>query len=202
MRRSALLGTMTLPTILLLGGCSGLGKFFGDTITIPGMNPNLPFGVSENTDRSRGEKFDEAPILPDSGNVWPGPPQALPTLNDVSRDQGSDLSSGTGSSSSGSPPQGGHGGNAMHDGGSMSLGEGDQVAHGATSGADSFSGGGVLSDHIPDASSQYRTKPAPGKDGGKGGGKDGGNIVIPNGDGTSTVISPDGTVKTVNGTPK
>jgi hypothetical protein len=165
MRRSALLGTMMLPTILLLGGCSGLGKFFNDTITLPGMNPTMPSGVSENVDRSRGQTFDEAPILPEPGNVWPGPPQGLPTLNDVSREQGSDLSNGTGSSSSGSSPQIGPGGNAMHDGSSMSLGEGDQVAHGAISGADSFSGGGTLGDQVPDASSRYHTKPAPGKDG-------------------------------------
>ncbi len=193
MRRSALLGTMTLPTILLLGGCSGLGKFFGDTITLPGMNPNLPSGVSENVDRARGMKPDQAPILPDAGDVWPGPPQPLPTLNDVSREQGQDLSGAMPGAMLGAR-LGRHAGPALHDGGSMSLGESDSIARGATAGADSFSGGGVLEDHLPDASSRYRSKPA--------GNKGGSDIVIPNGDGTSTVIGPDGSVKTVKGTPR
>ena len=197
MRRSALLGTMMLPTILLLGGCSGLGKFFGDTITLPGMNPNIPSGVSENTDRARGQKLDEAPILPESGNVWPGPPQPLPTLNDVSRQQSDDLSGAMPGGHAGPAMTGGSAGSSMHDGGSMSMGESNAISHGAATGADSFSGGGVLDDHVPDASQHYRSKPP-----GGGGGKSGGDIVIPNGDGTSTVIGPDGTVKTVKGTPK
>jgi len=192
MRRTALLGTMVLPT-LLLGGCSGLGNFFGDTITLPGMNPNLPFGISENTDRARGHQPEEPPILPDAGNVWPGPPQPLPSLNQVSRQQGDALSGGLGRT----------GGPAMHDGGSMSMGENDSVSRGALSGADSFSGGGGAGTSAPggptpgdrtlDASSRYRVKTAPGK---------GDSIVIPNGDGTSTVIGPDGSVKTVKGAPK
>src|ERR1700712_975911 len=182
MRRSALLGTLMLPTILLLGGCSGLGKFFGDTITLPGMNPNLPSGVSENTDRARGQKLDEAPILPEPGNVWPGPPQPLPTLNDVSREQGNDLSGAmTGGGHGGASA---HGGPAMHDGGSMSMGEGNAISNGVTPGADSFSGGGVLDDHVQDDSQRYRSRAAGSGSGGKGGG----DIVIPNGDGTSTVI--------------
>ena len=92
MRLTALLGTTMFPTVLLLGGCSGLGKFFGDTITIPGMNPNLPYGVSENNDRARGLKPAEPPILPEPGNMWPGPPQSLPTLNQASHEQGEALS--------------------------------------------------------------------------------------------------------------
>lgn len=190
MRRSALLGTMTLPAILLLGGCSGLGKFFNDTITLPGMNPNLPYGLSENINRSKGRQPEEAPILPEPGNVWPGPPQPLPSLGQASRQQGESLS--------GSIPGGG--GSAMHDGGSMSMGEKDAISNGATSGADSFSGAGAGGENAgggggnaPDVASRYRMKPQSAK---------GDSIVIPNGDGTSTVIGPDGTVKTVRGTPK
>ncbi len=174
MRRSCLLGTMTMTVLLLLGGCSGLGKFFSDTITLPGMNPNLPFGLSENTDRARGRMPDEAPILPEPGNIWPGPPKPLPTLSDVSRLQGGEVSGDL------------KGGDAMHDGGSMSMGEHDSIAHGV-SGADSFSGGG-LDAPAPDAASRQRTRPRGGQ---------GGSITIPNGDGTSTVVEPDGTVKTV-----
>ena len=184
MRRSCLLDTMMMTVVLLLGGCSGLGKFFSDTITLPGMNPNLPFGLSENTDRARGQLPEEAPILPESGNIWPGPPQPLPTLSDVSRFQGGALS---GDLKAGDLK----GGDAMRDGGSMSMGEHDSIAHGVT-GADSFSGGG-LDAPAPDAATRRRTKPEAGQ---------GGSITIPNGDGTSTVIEPDGTVKTVKTPPK
>ena len=187
MRLTALLGTTMFPMVLFLGGCSGLGKFLGDTITLPGMNPTMPFGVSENSDRARGQRPAESPILPEPGNVWPGPPQPLPTLNEASHEQGNALSGGIGQGGGGQ-----NGGASMHDGGSMSLGESQSVSHGADPGADSFSGGApgasALGDHVPDASSRYRVKPTAGK---------GGAIVIPNGDGTSTVIDPDGTVKTV-----
>ena len=196
---------MVLPTVLFLGGCSGLGKFFGDTITLPGMNPNLPYGTSENIDRSRGQKFDEAPILPESGNVWPGPPQPLPTLTDVSRQQGNGLGGNGlgGNLQGGIPGLGGPSGNngpALRDGGSMSMGESDSVARGALpapdnlSGADSFAGGGTLDNNGPgNGAPPSRTRAAPAQ---------GTPIIIPNGDGTSTVISPDGTVKTVKGVPK
>ena len=192
MRLARLLGTTMLPAVLFLGGCSGLGKFLGDTITIPGMNPNLPYGVSENSDRSRGLQPATRPILPEPGNMWPGPPQPLPTLNQASHEQAGELSGSLGHADAA----------PMHDGGSMSMGENDAISRGATSGADSFSGGApgasaagtsALGDHVPDASSRYRVKMAPGK---------GDSIVIPNGDGTSTVIGPDGTVKTVKDAPR
>lgn len=195
MRLTALLGTMMFPTVLFLGGCSGLGKFLGDTITLPGMNPTMPFGVSENADRARGQQPAEPPILPNPGNVWPGPPAPLPSLNQASHAQGDALSGSLGQA----------GGASMHDGGSMSMGENQSISRGAISGADSFSGAAPgasapgapgdrgSGDHVPDASSRYRVKMTPGK---------GDSIIIPNGDGTSTVIGPDGTVKTVKGTPK
>ena len=73
----------------------------------------------------------------------------------------------------------------------MSMGEGDAIAHGAVSPSDSFSGGGVPS-QVPDASSRFQMRNGPAN----------GSVVIPNGDGTSTVIGPDGSVKTVKGTPR
>ncbi len=193
MRRSALLGTL-----LLLSGCSGLGHFFQDTVRVPGQNPNATTGVSENLLRSRGEKPSEDAILPQDGNVWPGPPQPLPTLSDVTRSGGQnagDLLGGTG----GTLPRGG----------SMSLGEQTQIHGGAPTNESGFSGGS-LSDSVPDPAVRFRAQhpeaPNGGNNGGAGSGGAGAgagsNIVIPNGDGTSTVISPDGTVKTVKGTPK
>ncbi len=202
MRRSALLGTL-----LLLSGCSGLGHFFQDTARIPGQNPNATTGVSENLLRSRGERPSEDAILPQQGNVWPGPPQPLPTLSDVSRNGGQnagDLLGGTG--------------NTLPRGGSMSLGEQNQIQGGAPTNESGFSGG-ALSDSIPDPAVKFRSQhpqspsgsnagsnagsSGTGSSGGSSSGTGAGtNIVIPNGDGTSTVISPDGTVKTVKGTPK
>lgn len=197
MRRSALLGTL-----LLLSGCSGLGHFFQDTVSVPGQNPNATTGVSENLLRSRGEKPPEDVILPQNGNVWPGPPQPLPTLSDVSRNGGQnagDLLGGTG-------------GGTMPRGGSMSLGEQSQIHGGAPTDESGFSGGS-LSDSVPDPAVRFRAQHPQVPVGGSGsansgsgnasgGGGAGSDIVIPNGDGTSTVISPDGTVKTVKGAPK
>ena len=200
MRRYGWRGTLMIPP-LLLSGCSGLGKFFGDTITLPGMNPNLPYGLSETSERAEGRSPPESPILPEPGNIWPGPPQPLPTLSDVSRTQGNGLG-----------PMPGYGGSSMHDGGSMSMGESDMIAHGAPPGGNTggnmggnvggnvggFSGGGgrgggPADGTVPDAAGGLRIKNAPG------GTKP---IIIPNGDGTSTVIAPDGTVKTVKDAPK
>ncbi len=205
MRRSALLCRLVLPSVLLLGGCSGLGKFFHDTVTLPGMNPNLPSGLSENKIRSEGHRFDEAPLLPERGNVWPGPPQPLPTLSDVSKEQGDGLGGGSGGGSR-SPLSGGAPG--LRDGGSMGMGENDAIVHGVTSEGgpsgssnayDGFGGaGGSLADPTVSAAGK---PPHPSA---KPTGSDGvaRSIVIPNGDGTSTVIGPDGSVQTVNGTPK
>lgn len=195
MRRLALLGTL-----LLLGGCSGLGHFFYDTERLPGQNPNATTGVSENLQRSRGVEPAVEPISPQAGNVWPGPPQPLPTLSDVSHFGGQ----GNGALLGGS-------GGALPRGGSMSMGEQDSIHRGAPledsgfsggagagagAGAGGSSAGGGLSTTVPDPSAKYQNK-------GKSAGSDtSGNIVIPNGDGTSTVISPDGSVKTVKGVPK
>ncbi len=195
---------------MLLSGCSGLGHFFQDTVRIPGQNPNATTGVSENLLRSRGETPSADAILPQDGNVWPGPPQPLPTLGDVSRSGGSNAGDLLGST-----------GGTLPRGGSMSLGEQSQIKGGAPTNESGFSGGG-LSDGVPDPAVKFRSQhPQPpsgtgngpgnspgGSTGGGTGGSPGGgsgagsNIVIPNGDGTSTVISPDGTVKTVKGTPK
>jgi hypothetical protein len=69
-----------------LSGCSGLGHFESDTFTLPGANPNKPEGVSENMMRVQSRPVQEAPVEPEPGNVWPGPPQPFPTLSQVERD--------------------------------------------------------------------------------------------------------------------
>jgi hypothetical protein len=186
MRRFVLVGSV-LPAMLLLSGCSGLGKFFEDTATLPGQNPNQTGGISENVRRARGELPAEVPIVPEAGNVWPGPPQPLPTLADVAQRGGLGTFGNNGAAGGGANPLGGSA--ALRSGQSMSLGEQNAISGGVPVSND-FSGGGVLEDHVPDVASKYRTKDK------------GSDIVIPNGDGTNTVISPDGSVKTVPAAPK
>jgi len=181
MRRSALLGTL-----LLLSGCSGLGHFYADTERLPGANPNGSTGVSENLQRASGRNTVETPILPEGGNIWPGPPQPLPTLSDVARN------GGAGGAGLGGNPLGA----TMPQGGSMSIGQQQQIHDGVPL-DQGFAGGngpGALESSIPDPSGSFRGKnPAP---------QSNGDIVIPNGDGTSTVITPDGAVHTVKTAPK
>ncbi|MCQ8277291.1 hypothetical protein NFI95_02355 [Acetobacteraceae bacterium KSS8] len=169
---------LALPTMLMLGGCSGLGHFLGDTEEPPGYNPNGVLGSSENLLRARGRSPVAQPMLPQAGNVWPGPPQPLPTLSDVSHGY-----AGTNPLAGGTLPRGG----------SMSMGEQNAIRGGAP--LDSGFSGGEVQAPIADPARAFekREKSSAGASS---------DIVIPNGDGTSTVISPDGSVKTVKGTPK
>ncbi len=66
-----------------LSGCSGFGHFTEDTFALPGANPNKPTGVSENIERVQARPVAETPVVPEPGNVWPGPPQPFPTLGEV-----------------------------------------------------------------------------------------------------------------------
>ncbi len=94
MRRIAILGL-----VLLLPACEswdtgihdfvaspfvGFGGAVGDAITFH-RNPNQPPIDSDNISRARGIPVDTAPLLPEPGNVWPGPPRPEPTLQDVER---------------------------------------------------------------------------------------------------------------------
>jgi hypothetical protein len=86
MRRIALLGL-----ILLLPGCKYAGNpfdgfpgFIADTHSFH-LNPNAPVAQSENERLVRGEDVTVEPLLPEKGNVWPGPPAPIPTLQDVQK---------------------------------------------------------------------------------------------------------------------
>ncbi|WP_246385018.1 hypothetical protein [Gluconacetobacter asukensis] len=171
MRRAAVLSLLVLQT-----GCAGFGKLMADDATFPGANPNLPAGDAENLRRARGEVVAERPILPQGGNMWPGPPAPLPTLGDATRehhgaDDGLPADAATGPD--------------LPEGGTLSAGEQAEI-HG---GVQDFSGRGMnpLAGHADAAPARS--------------GQTASTIVIPNGDGTSTVITPDGTVKTVRDTP-
>ncbi|GAB6854542.1 hypothetical protein JCM15831A_15660 [Asaia astilbis] len=181
MRKAALLA---IP--LVLSGCSGLGKSLQDTATLPGANPNMPEGVSENLEKVKGHTYMAMPLLPESGNIWPGAPQPLPTLRDVEaspnglRDAMSDTDSYFGSMTKGMDASGAQ----LGDGGALSIGEHDGVVNGVHPVQRPS-----LSSSVEDNAHKYIS---PSRSG---------TIVIPNGDGTSTHIDPDGTVRVTKDKP-
>ena len=86
MRRIALLGLLSLlpacqyaadPTV-------GFGGFIADTHTFH-LNANQPEAVTENEKLAKGEPVTVVPVTPESGEVWPGPPAAIPTMQDVQK---------------------------------------------------------------------------------------------------------------------
>ncbi len=95
MRRLALVSFALIP----LAGCSGLGRFESDTLTLPGANPALPGGASETMLRVEAKDTSVPPLEPESGNVWPGQPKPFPTLGQVERETQSAGQTGTGASS-------------------------------------------------------------------------------------------------------
>ncbi len=180
MRKAALLA---IP--VLLSGCSGLGKSLHDTVTLPGANPNMPDGISENMEKVRGHAYMAMPLVAEGGDIWPGAPQPLPTLRDVMaspnglRDALSDTNSYFGSMTKS------HGASndssiQLGDGGTIQMGEHDGVVNGVHQ-----SSRPSLSSSVEDNAHKYLTP------------THNGTIVIPNGDGTSTLIAPDGTVRVV-----
>lgn len=176
MRSWALIGICFLVT-----GCSGVGQFLDDTASLPGENPNMPSGNSENLMRAQGVSPTIVPILPQEGDIWPGEPKPLPTLSDVARnhDTGKPLSyeeylpKGTVGN--------GQGSSLLQEGGTLKMGESEDVHKGVvtstkTKGMPTF---------LPTESTKYKAQALTS------------SIIIPNGDGTSTVISPEGVVSVV-----
>jgi hypothetical protein len=172
MRRAALLGLL-----LVLTSCSsdiGFSDFLGDTFTVQ-RNINAPVSDSETIRRLRGLPTDVPPLTTEPGNVWPGPIESQPTLESLQRQQGN----------AGQPelpvpgapafrPQG------TSPGAPPPAANAPQVLQTPRGPATSTGNG------TPNYQ-QYQGQP---------GGSPGG-ILIPNGNGTSTLVHPDGTVETV-----
>lgn len=89
MRRTAL-----LASILALSGCTGFGEFLDHTFTFPGRNPNIPMADSENIRRALGSPSDISPLQAEPGNVWPGPQAPEPTLADIQNNPGTENARG------------------------------------------------------------------------------------------------------------
>lgn len=175
-----------ITTVLLLSGCSGVDKFFDDTVSLPGSNPEAPDGYAENMQRVKGNvAIATTPLLPQSENIWPSRPPALPTLNDVANDDHgfnlSDYSKAAGGDvESVTHDQNNKNGNIPVDfpeDGNLNVGEQYQIKHGMI---DYFNG--RLPDSIKDQGAKYieeNTNP----------------VIVPNGDGTNTVIDAKGVVR-------
>jgi hypothetical protein len=85
MRRFALGLALLLPGCQFAGNpLDGFTGFIGGTHTYH-ANVNAPVARAENERRVRGEVVVADPLLPEPGNVWPGPPAPIPTLQDVQK---------------------------------------------------------------------------------------------------------------------
>lgn len=208
MRRILLLG--------MLAGLSGCGyKTWSNPPFSGGYNPNLPQQNSENFQRVLGRNADQAPINPEAGDIWPGPLPPSPTLSDLESDSsltqqpeapvpGSPLSRGiTGSvpsipetpSRGSSTPSGA--GSAVMPPVQMAPPLSSYSTPAAPPSGKNRSGQIV---QTPGASAPVTTGGTPGYSTAiqPGGGQ---SIIVPNGNGTSTVIHADGRIETIP-TPK
>jgi len=73
MRRIALLGLT-----VALGGC-GFNTWWNPPFTT-GLDPNRPVSNSDNLRRVMGEDVPVTPLLTEAGDIWPGPPPEPTTL--------------------------------------------------------------------------------------------------------------------------
>lgn len=185
MWRKALIGPVVLgpavALILLLPGCADFGDFVGDTFTYD-TNPNLPGGNSENMKRVMGSDTPAGVLQTEPGNVWPTGVESAPTLQELEQET-------NGAVPPAAPPP--DMSRYMPDTTTPGAGKGGARGKTGTPGKGTGTGTGT-------------TGTGTGGTGGaapsEGGGQPG-EIVIPNGNGTSTIIKPDGTVVTVP-TPK
>ncbi len=169
MRRIALLGlTLLLPACQTMVGSplSGAGGFVGDTETFH-LNPNLPVSTAPNVARVEGKQVNEAPLTPEPGDVWPGPITPEPTLQDIERQQNQSPTNGQ------LPPPLPARRGAVPPGSPPPSTQVYPTPHGPAVGTTDANG------------VQTYTSPA----GGMG-------IAVPNGNGTSTLIGPNGVTST------
>ena len=94
MRPHALLLMPLLLASALLSGCGyvgdptdGFGGFVGDVFALR-SNPNQPLLDSPNARRVMGAEVAVIPLEAEPGNVWPGPLPPAKTIADLQREQG------------------------------------------------------------------------------------------------------------------
>ena len=84
MRRIALLGLLTLLPACQFAGdpTAGFTDFVADTHNWHD-DVTAPPATNETEKRVKGEEVKVGALTPESGEVWPGPPAPIPTLQDV-----------------------------------------------------------------------------------------------------------------------
>lgn len=199
MRRVAYLGL-----VVLLPGCAGTGEFLRNTHTFPGTNRNLPMADSQNVRRALGNPVDVEPLLPEPGNVWPSQEREAPTLQDLQREPSP-------AAGGGFQPTDVPGAQPGLPAGRQPRPQGSSTPPGSPQpGASALPRPGVQplpSQRTPGRDPTGSAVQLPSGPGFDTGGTRGyrqlntpggaGAIVVPNGNGTSTVISPDGSVQTI-----
>jgi hypothetical protein len=189
MRRSAL-SIFAIASAGLLSGCTGMGVFLDHTTQWFGANPNQPAGSSETFLRIRGENVDVPPLVPENGNVWPVDAGPDLTMQDIEKQQNDQIRRGGGQpitgTTNGPNPQVNRANNADQGLPPPQTPPPPPRRRGVTptpGGPSMDVGGGTGRGY-----QQLQTPHAP--SGGSG-------ILVPNGNGTSTLIGPDGSVQTV-----
>jgi hypothetical protein len=198
-------------SLLLLSGCS-YNTWWNAPFTT-GYNPNRPDVVSENIRRALGQQVAPPPLRQEAGDIWPGRMKAEPTLQELEQSGsltpepeqptlGSPLSRGTAPGQPPSlPPQGTAGSSTPPPSNQAGVVQPPRVRPPHTPAAPAPiappAGGQIVNTPTgtcvtTGGGAGYQTMTLPGG---------GTAIVVPNGNGTSTVIKPDGTIQTIP-TPK
>jgi len=200
MRRIASLGLL-----LAVAGCGqyggqfvgnptdGMGGFIADTHNVV-RNPNSPAGGSSNVRRVLGEDEATQPLEPEPGNIWPGPLPPQKTLEDLERNPDALLRPGDEidlqhPNGSGTPPASAQPSTVQPAPAPMPAPRPASQSAPKSSTMQTPGGTAVLNQG---SSSSVQTYTDP---------KGGTGLMVPNGNGTSTMIAPDGSVQTVP-TPK
>ena len=158
-----------LSLTLVAGGCEY--KTWWNPPFTAGYNPNTPVASSINMSRARGEGVAVTPLNTEPGDIWPGPLPPPRSLQDLQRQ--TPMGTPTGGMPMRAVP-GGRPGNPLL-----------APLPGAPSTAAPKGGYPVLPPAAPGTAS---TPAAPQVDR---------RIIVPNGNGTSTVIHPDGRIETI-----
>ena len=189
MRRSAL-SILSIVSAGLLSGCTGTGVFLDHTTQWFGANPNTPAGSSETFLRIRGENVDVPPLVPENGNVWPTDAGPDLTMQDIEKQQNEQIRRGGGQPiagpTNGPNPQVNRANNADQGLPPPQTPPAPPRRRGVTP-----TPGGPSLDVGGGTGRGYRQLQSPGAPNG------GAGILVPNGNGTSTLIGPDGSVQTV-----
>lgn len=196
-----------IPLVLLCGltSCTGFGEFLDHAFSLPGTDPNIPMADSENVRRALGTSPEVRPLETEPGNVWPKFDTRDPTLADIENNPGREDQRGfppttvpgqqPGLPASRQPRPTTRGSSTppgSNQPGLPAFSTPGAIPPPPTSSPPRQSGGVVNTPQGPavdtGGTSSYRQLNTP---------RGPGAIVVPNGNGTSTVINPDGTVQTI-----